>query len=89
MKIENRIEGKDEHSHRIEILNKNSNLALLAEDPWIDWVFSLPWSSPVEEKQNLCKKKEEQEWIEEEEWKTIERKRERKEFDPKACTTSF
>ena len=36
MKIENRIEGKDEHSHRIEILNKNSNLALLAEDPWID-----------------------------------------------------
>jgi len=25
MKIENRIEKKDEHSHKIEIINQNSN----------------------------------------------------------------
>ena len=58
MKIENRIEEEeDEHSHKIEILNQNSNSALLGLDPWIDCLFSLPWSSPVEEQQNLFKKK--------------------------------
>jgi len=36
MKIKNRIEEKDEHSQRLEILNKNSNLALFRVDPWID-----------------------------------------------------
>jgi len=36
MKIKNRIEEKDEHSERLEILNKNSNLALLGVDPLID-----------------------------------------------------
>ena len=36
MKIENRIEEKDEHSQKLEILNQNLNLALLAVDPWID-----------------------------------------------------
>ena len=36
MKIENRIEEKDDHSQRLEILNQNSNLALLGMDPWID-----------------------------------------------------
>ena len=35
MKIENRIEEKDEHSHKLEILNQNSNSALLNVDPWI------------------------------------------------------
>ena len=53
-------------------------IALLGVDPWIDWVFSLPWSSPVEEQRNLCKKKEEQNWREEEGWKTVERKREKR-----------
>ena len=76
MKIENRIEEKDEHSHKLEILNQNSNSALLGVDPWIDWVFSLPWSSPMEKYQNLCKKKEERKWKEEEEWRTIEKKKE-------------
>jgi len=33
MKIENRIEEKDEHSPRLEILNHNSNSALLGVDP--------------------------------------------------------
>ena len=41
----------------------------------------------MEEPQNLCKKKEEQQWKEEEKWRTIERKK-KKEFDPKAFTTS-
>ena len=59
MKIENRIEEKDEHSHILEILNQNWNSALIGMDPWIDWVFSLPWSSPMEEPQSFCKKKEE------------------------------
>ena len=36
MKIKNRIEEKDEHSHKLEILNQNSNSALLGVDPWID-----------------------------------------------------
>ena len=36
MKIENRIEEKDGHSHRLEILNQNSNSSLLGVDPWID-----------------------------------------------------
>jgi len=36
MKVENKIEERDEHSHRIEILNQNSNSALLRVDPWID-----------------------------------------------------
>ena len=36
MKIKNRIEEKDEHSQILEILNQNSNLALLGVDPWID-----------------------------------------------------
>ena len=42
MKIENRIEEKDEHSQRLEILNQNSNSTLFGVDPWIDEVFSLP-----------------------------------------------
>jgi len=33
MKIKNRIEEKDEHPHRIKILNQNSNSALLGVDP--------------------------------------------------------
>jgi len=36
IKIEIRIEEKDEHSHGIEILNQNSNSSLLGLDPWID-----------------------------------------------------
>jgi len=36
MKIENRIEEKDEHSQKLEILNQNSKSALLEVDPWID-----------------------------------------------------
>jgi len=36
MKIEKRIEEKDEHSHKLEILNQNSNSAFLGVDPWID-----------------------------------------------------
>jgi len=36
MKIKNRIKEKDEHSHRTEILNQNSNLALLGMDSRID-----------------------------------------------------
>ena len=40
MKIKNKIE-KNEHSHIIEILNQNSNLALLGLDFWIDCLFSL------------------------------------------------
>jgi len=36
MKIENRIEEKDEHSHKIEIQNLNSSSALLGVNPWID-----------------------------------------------------
>ena len=82
MKIKNRIKEKDEHSHRTEILNQNSNLALLGMDSRIDWVFSIPWSSLVEETWNLCKKREEQKWKEEEEWRTVERK------DRKTCITS-
>ena len=74
MKIENGIEEKDEHSHRLEILNQNSNSDLLGVDPWIDWVFILSWSSSMEDPRNLCKKKEEHKWKEEEEWRTIERK---------------
>jgi len=77
MKIKNKIEEKDEHSYKIEILNQHSNLALLGVNPWIDWVFSLPWSSLVEEPRNFCKKKEEQNWNEGEEWRTMERKREK------------
>jgi len=42
MKIESRVEEKDEHSQRLEILNQNSNLALLGVHLWIDEVFSLP-----------------------------------------------
>jgi len=42
MKIKNRIEEKDDHSHRLEILNQNSNSVLLGVDPWIDCVFILP-----------------------------------------------
>jgi len=33
MIIKNRIEEKDEHSHRLEILNQNSNSTLLGVDP--------------------------------------------------------
>ena len=36
MKIKNRIEEHDEHSHKLEILNQNSNSALFGVDPWID-----------------------------------------------------
>ena len=57
MKTKYRIEEKDEHSHRIEILNQNSNFFLLGVDPWIDWVFSLPWSSPVKESNEICARK--------------------------------
>jgi len=35
MKITNTIEEKDEHSHIIEILNRNSNLSLL------EWILRL------------------------------------------------
>ena len=59
MKIKNRIQEKDKQSQIIEILNHNWNLALVGVDPWIDWVLSLPLSSPVEEQWNLCKKMEE------------------------------
>ena len=41
----------------LEILNQDSNPVLLGVDPWINEVFSLSWSSPVEKKWNLCKKK--------------------------------
>ena len=34
MKAENRIIEKDEHSHKIKILNQNSNSILLGVDPW-------------------------------------------------------
>jgi len=71
-----------------EILNQNSNSTLLGQDPWIDWLFSLPWLSPVEEQQNLCKKGEEQSWKEEENEEQL-REKEREEFDPKTCTTRF
>jgi len=73
MKIENRIEEKDEHSQRLKILNQNSNSALLGVDPWIDEVFSLPWSSPMENSRNCVQEMEEQKWTKEE-WRTIERK---------------
>jgi len=33
MKIKNRIQEKDEHSQRLEIVNQNSNSALLGMDP--------------------------------------------------------
>ena len=36
MKIKNRIEDKDEHSQRLEILNQNTNSTLLGVDPSID-----------------------------------------------------
>ena len=36
MKNKNMIEEKEEHSQRVEILNQNSNSALLGVDPWID-----------------------------------------------------
>ena len=36
MKINNRIEEKDEYSQRLEILNQNSNSALLGVNSWID-----------------------------------------------------
>jgi len=42
MKIGNRIEEKDEHSQRLEMLNHDSNSTLLGMDPWIDEVFNLP-----------------------------------------------
>jgi len=42
MKIENRIEEKNEQAQRLQILNQNSNSALLGVDLWIDEVFSLP-----------------------------------------------
>ena len=72
MKIENRIGDKDENSQRLEILNQNSNSALLEVDPWIDEVFSLPWSSPMENPQNFVQEMQEQKWKEEEEWITVE-----------------
>ena len=78
MKIENRIEEKDEHSQRLEISNKNSNSALLGVDPWIDWVFSLPRSSPVEKPRSLWKKNKEKKWKKKEEWRIVERKREKR-----------
>ena len=42
MKIENRIGKIDEHSQKLEILNQNSNLALLGVDPCNDEVFGPP-----------------------------------------------
>ena len=77
MKIKNRIEEEEEEAHKIEILIQNSNSVLLGVYPWIDWLFSLPWSSPVEEQWNLCKKKE-QKWKEEEKWRIVEKKREKR-----------
>jgi len=53
MKIENRIGKIDEHSQKLEILNQNSNLALLGVDPCNDEVFGPPWSSPMEKPQNF------------------------------------
>ena len=58
----------------LEILNQDSNPVLLGVDPWINEVFSLPWSSPVE-KNEICARKK---WKEEEEWRTVERKREKR-----------
>ena len=52
MKIENKIEEKDEHSRRLEILNQNSNVALLGVDHWIDYFFSPPWSLPMKKSSN-------------------------------------
>ena len=72
---------------KLEILNQNSNLALLGVSPWIDWVLSLPWSSPVKEPWHLYKKKDEKS-EEGEEWRTVEREKDIEEFDPKACTAS-
>ena len=85
MKIKNRIEEKDEHSHKLEILNQNSNSALLGVDPWIDWMFSLPWSSPVEEPQNFVQEKRTK-VKRGRRMKKIWEKKNRKEFDLKACT---
>jgi len=42
MKIENKIEEKDEQLQKLEILNQNSNSTLLRVNPWIDELFSLP-----------------------------------------------
>jgi len=42
MKIENGIEEKVAHSQRLEIVNQNSNSALLGVDCWIDEVLRLP-----------------------------------------------
>jgi len=78
---------KKEHSQRVEKPNQDSNSALLGVDPWIDLFFSPPWSSPMEKPRNLCKKMVEQKWKDEEEWRTIERKREKKEgLHNKFCT---
>ena len=84
MKIKNRIEEKDEHSHRIEILNQNSNSTLLGVDPWIDEFFSRPWSSPMEKPWNFVQDNGRIEVKRGRRTRTIERK-ERKE---KACKTS-
>ena len=78
MKIKNRIEEKDEHSQRLEILNQNSNSALLGVDPWIDEVFSLPWSSPTEKLQNCVQEMEEKKWKKKNEEQLRERREKRK-----------
>ena len=75
---------EEEHSQRLEILNQNSNSALLGVDPLIDGVFSLPWSSPIEKATNI---------VQENGIKEVKRARRmknswEKKFDPKACTIS-
>ena len=87
MKIENRIEENDEHSYKIGILNQNSNSGLFRVDPWIYWVFSLPWSSSVEEPQNLCKKRKNRSEKREKNEEQL-REKESKDFDPKASTSN-
>ena len=76
MKIENKIEEKDEQLQKLEILNQNSNSTLLRVNPWIDELFSLPWSTPMEKPRNCVQEIERPKWKEKKEWRTIERKRE-------------
>ena len=61
------------------MLNQNSNLALLRVDPWINEVFSLPRSSPMEKPWNFVQENERTKMKKEEEWRTVERKREKRE----------
>ena len=47
----------NENYKRDKKKDQNSNFFLLGVDPWIDWVFSLPWSSPVKESNEICARK--------------------------------